>query len=184
MWVCSFSGEVKSECVDSNQQWCPLSNCAKNKSAESMFPPELYADWARVHIFLHAALHEEVERHAVNPPWLWMGWSWRHASHADTLAQFPEAVKHQQYIPLLPLIPLELSDQVPQASRTVLKVQSIDLPSGIVVCPEGVFLKLIALRSHSELDAWPVFTQRKFSCNLVRGIVFRDFFIFLLNTGK
>lgn len=75
MWVCSFSGEVKCECVDSNQEWSPLSNYAKNKSAESMFPPEVYADWARVHIFLHAALHEEDERHAANPPWLWMGWS-------------------------------------------------------------------------------------------------------------
>lgn len=67
MWIASFSDKVKSEHVDSNQEWSPL-NYAKKKSAELMFPPEAYADWESIHSVVHVELHVEVERHAVKSP--------------------------------------------------------------------------------------------------------------------
>lgn len=143
MWVVTtFSGEVKSECIDSNQEWSSFSNYAKKKSVELMFPPEAYADWERTRIAFHAALHGEVERHAVKSPlapWAPLP-AWHLAGHADTQEQFPEAVKQQQYVPVLPsnCPGAAWLAQVPLASQTVLKKQPIVLSSGLVLCPKYI----------------------------------------------
>lgn len=141
MWVASFSGEVKSECVDSNQEWSPLSNYAKKKTAELIFPLEVYARWERVHTVLHAALHVEVERHAVKSPLALNGlvylpdtMSYRHPSSVSWSSEATAAC---------PCAPINCPGaqwlaQVPRASQTVLKMQSTDLPSGIVGCPKCI----------------------------------------------
>lgn len=143
MWVVTtFSGEVKSECVDANQEWSPFSNYAKRKSVELMFPPGVHADWERVRIAFPAALHEEAERHAVKSPlaqWAPLP-AWHLAGYADTLDQFPEAVKQQRYVPVLAsnCPGAARLAQVPLANQTVLKMQPIDLSAGLVLCPNYI----------------------------------------------
>lgn len=160
MWVASFLGEVKPECIDSNQEGSSVGNCPKEVRCD-------VSCWSVCGLGVHphclascSAWGRDTESSGALssscPP-----------NARQVMLSFPKQWSSRSCAG--PLIALQTWD-LPRSCRQ-LKQSS---RSNLLTSPQvlyyvlNVFSKLIILRSHLALDASLVFRQRKYVYNLVR----------------